>query len=79
MGGDYRGAGMHVIAVPHIGGRGMGSLLRLLLRLAVWHALFHGMRVFLIQYTHLPWVGALIVMIVVVALIRFAMYRRRRR
>lgn len=70
---------MGVIAFPHGGGGGIGQLLHLLLRLAVWHAVFHAMRGFLTEYTHLPWVGTLIIMIIVVALIRFAMYRRRHR
>lgn len=69
---------MSGIAIPH-GGGGLGDLLHLLFRLALWHALFHGMRVFLIQYTHVPWIGSVIMMIVVVALIRFVMSRRRRR
>lgn len=70
---------MGVIAFPHGGGRGIGVLLHLLFRLAIWHLAFHAMRGFLTRYTHLPWVGTIIVVIVVVALIRFAMYRYRRR
>ena len=68
---------MRVIALPH-GGGGVERLLRLLFRLAIWHALFHAMRGFLTEYTHVPWVGTLIVMIIVVLLVRYAMYRRRR-
>jgi len=69
---------MGVIAIPH-GGGGIGQLLHLLFRLVLWHALFHGMRVFLIQYTHVPWIGTLIIVILVVAVIRYVMYRRHRR
>lgn len=66
---------MGVIAFPH----GGGGLVRLLFRLAVWHVVFHAMRGFLTEYTHMPWVGTVIVVIIVVALIRFAVYRRGRR
>lgn len=70
---------MDIIAGPLVGGRGIGVLLRILFHLAVWHVVFHAMRGFLSGYTHIPWLGTVIVAILVVALIRFAMYRRRRR
>lgn len=69
---------MGVIAIPS-GGGGIGVLLHLLFRLAFVHALFHALRVFLIQYTHVPWVGTLIIVIFIVALTRLVMYRRRHR
>lgn len=68
--------GVVAIPIPH-GGGGIGELLHLLFRLALWHALFHAMRVFLIQYTHVPWIGTVIIVVIVVALIRFVTYRRR--
>lgn len=70
---------MGTIAFPHGGGGGVGLLLHLLLRLAVWHVAFRAMRGFLSEYTHMPWVGTLVVVIIVVALIRFALHRRTRR
>lgn len=69
---------MGVVAVPHMGGRGIGMLLRFLVHLAMWHIVFHAMRGFLVQYTHIPWLGTLIIVIIAVALIRFAMSHHRR-
>jgi len=67
---------MLAVPVPHGGGGGIGLLIRLLIRLAIWHALSR----FLTQYTHVPWLGTMVILVVVFVLARFAFrwYRNRR-
>jgi hypothetical protein len=61
-----------------IGGAGLGRLLRLLFRLAVWHAIFHLARGFMVRYTHIPWLASAIILVLVIVLVRFAVVRWRR-
>lgn len=74
---------MRGVAVLHRGGilrggRGIGILLRWLLHVVAWGIVFHALRGFLVHYTHVPWLGAIIVTVVVVALLRAAVRARRR-
>lgn len=70
--------GSLVIGRLFVGGAAVRRLLRLLFRLAIWHMLFHLARGFLVRYTHVPWLASVIIVIIVIALIRLAVVRRRR-
>jgi hypothetical protein len=65
---------------PGAGG-GIARLVRLLVRLAIWHLAFRVLAGFLQQYTHVPWLGSAVLVVVVFLLIRMARrwYRNRRR
>ncbi|GIL28758.1 hypothetical protein [Actinocatenispora comari] len=69
IGGGMRAAG------------GIAELVRLIVRLAIWHLAFRFLGGFLQQYTHVPWLGSVVIIIAAFVLIRLAMrwYRNRRR
>lgn len=58
---------------------GVGLLVRWLLHVVAWSLVFHFLRGFLVHYTHVPYLGAIIVVAVLVGLWRFAVRARRRR
>ncbi|MBO0828141.1 MAG: hypothetical protein J2P24_10200 [Streptosporangiales bacterium] len=58
---------------------GLGLLVRWLLHVAAWSLVFHFLRGFLVHYTHVPYLGAIVVVAVLVASWRFAVHARRRR
>lgn len=58
---------------------GVGLLVRWLLHIVAWSLVFHFLRGFLVHYTHIPYLGAIVVIAVVVVLLRFAFRSRRRR
>ena len=62
-------------------GHGVSVLIRLLVRLAIWHILFRALGGFLRPYTHVPWLGTILAAIVAFVLIRLALrwYRNRHR
>ncbi|MBO0813111.1 MAG: hypothetical protein J2P23_13850 [Microlunatus sp.] len=62
-----------------IGGRGLQWLLRLLIRVVIWHFIFQIVGGFLGRYTHLPPVVNVIILIAVVIGVRFAVVQLRRR
>lgn len=66
-----------VTATVAIGG--VGLLVRWLLHIVAWGLVFHFLRGFLVHYTHVPYLGAIVVIAVVVGLLRFAFHARRRR
>ncbi|HEX6445595.1 MAG TPA: hypothetical protein VF053_10940 [Streptosporangiales bacterium] len=58
---------------------GVGLLVRWLLHVVAWSLVFHFLRGFLVHYTHIPYLGAIVVIAVVFVLLRFglrAMHRR---
>lgn len=61
------------------GGGALRRLLRLLFRLAVIHLILHEAREFLVRYTHIPWLGSLVIVIAVIVLVQLIVSRRRRR
>jgi hypothetical protein len=67
------------LAVSAAGGRGVGILVRLLIHAIAWRLIFHALGGFLRGYTHVPWLGTLLVVAVVAALVRYGLYLRRRR
>jgi hypothetical protein len=50
-------------------------------RLAIWHLAFRFLGGFLQQYTHVPWLGSVVIIVAAFVLVRLAMrwYRNRRR
>lgn len=61
------------------GGGSLRWLLRLLIRIVIWHLIFQVVGGFLSRYTHLPPVVNVILLIVVIIGIRFAVAHLRRR
>ncbi|BCJ36636.1 hypothetical protein Athai_41390 [Actinocatenispora thailandica] len=61
-------------------GHGIAVLIRFLIRLAIWHFAFRALGGFLRPYTHVPWLGTIIVAILLFVLFHYARrwYRRRR-
>lgn len=66
-------------ARPLVGRGALGWLLRLLIRVVIWHLLFHTVGGFMSRYTHLPPLVNIIIMIVVIVGVRFAVVHLRRR
>lgn len=62
------------------GGHGIEVLIRWIVRLAIWHLVFRVLGGFLTRYTHIPWLGTLVLVILVFVLARLALrwYRNRR-
>jgi hypothetical protein len=58
---------------------GVGLLVRWLLHIVAWSLVFHFLRGFLFHYTHIPYLGAIVVIAVVVVLLRFGLRALRRR
>lgn len=58
---------------------GVGLLVRWLLHVVAWSLVFHSLRGFLVHYTHIPYLGSIVVIAVVVGLLRYAVHIRRRR
>lgn len=68
---------MLAVPVPHPGGS--GGLIHLLVRVVALHALFRLMRGFLLHYTHVPWLGSIVIIVLVVVVVRFLLRAHRRR
>jgi|GEM_PF-6940690 len=62
-------------------GRGIGLLVRFLIHLAIWHFVFRALGGFLYPYTHVRWLGTVLVAVVAFVLFRLVRrwYRNRRR
>lgn len=61
-------------------GRGtLGWLLRLLIRVVIWHLIFHTVGGFLSRYTHLPPFVNVIILIVLIVAARYVVVHLRRR
>ena len=58
---------------------GVGLLVRWLLHVVAWSLVFHFLRGFLVHYTHIPYLGSIVVIAIVVGLLRYAVHVRRRR
>ena len=60
------------------GGGGVGWLLRILIRVLIWHLIFQTVGGFMARYTHLPPVLNVIIVIAVIVGVRFAVVHFRR-
>lgn len=81
MTGRFAGpVSLESVRVPlgRLGGGGVGWLLRMLIRVVIWHLIFQTVGGFMARYTHLPPVLNVIIVIAVVIAVRFAVVHLRR-
>jgi hypothetical protein len=64
---------------PLVGGGGFRWLLRLLIRVIIWHFVVQTVGGFLSRYTHLPPLVNVIILVVVIVIVRFVVLRIRQR